>query len=154
MICLFIYYLFFSDGELPGLVIEGAKSVDNSSNIEGRRVVDMAYFMREYESLFYHYKECTGGKYDFKKESRAGLNSILYFECNACGKTRQVSTQKPDDGNSINTAYVWGALSVGIGHSQAEEMFSILDIPALTGKSFQQHEKKVEQVGTSISELL
>ncbi|KAJ8879499.1 hypothetical protein PR048_020107 [Dryococelus australis] len=51
--------------------------------------------------------------------------------------------------NDINDSAVWGALSTGIGYSQLEEMFAIMDVPVKSSKKFKKHKIAIEQVGNN-----
>lgn len=148
------FILCFSDEELPPLIIEtdtNANTANKSSTvIQGRRVVDLDFFMKEYDRISKHATVCTGGKFVLQNEKRTGLKSTLKFECKACNRIEHISTEPPEYGNNINTAFVWGAVCVGIGHSQAEELFSIMDVPVLGGKHFMEHEKIVGQVRSNL----
>jgi len=52
--------------------------------------------------------------------------------------------ERPPNGlQEVNRAFVWGAISVRIGYSQAEEFFSILDVPILSAPAaFREHENE------------
>ncbi|XP_063240131.1 uncharacterized protein LOC134540970 [Bacillus rossius redtenbacheri] len=134
-----------SDEELPPLVIE-TENKRATFEIEGRRLVDIMHFIREYDKIANHKSVCTGGKYILERELRIGLITKLRFQCEMCNKTRIITTVSEESEKTLNTAFVWGAIATGIGHSQAEEFFSVIDVPVLGAKHFMKHEKRVEKV--------
>ncbi|XP_039278729.1 uncharacterized protein LOC120350228 [Nilaparvata lugens] len=53
--------------------------------------------------------------------------------------TSEPSNQKED----VNDALVWGAMVVGIGFSQLDEMMSVLDVPIMGHNKYKSHETRV-----------
>ncbi|XP_063222723.1 uncharacterized protein LOC134531105 isoform X1 [Bacillus rossius redtenbacheri] len=72
--------------------------------------------------------------------------SYLYYECIMCEKTVTVTTEEDTRKEEVNDAFVWGALSVGIGHYQSQEMMAILDVPIMDKRKWQRHEIRIEEV--------
>ncbi|CAG9820787.1 unnamed protein product [Phaedon cochleariae] len=75
------------------------------------------------------------GRMDFKKETRIGIVSKLHFECDNCDKTFIICTSESPNGK-LNDSVVWASLSIGIGHSQCEELFGVMNIPSMHQKTF------------------
>ncbi|CAH2017030.1 unnamed protein product [Acanthoscelides obtectus] len=51
---------------------------------------------------------------------------------------------------SVNTAAVWGSISTGIGHSQHEELMGVLNVPAMTFRTFRKKTSTVKKVWEEI----
>ncbi|KAJ8880320.1 hypothetical protein PR048_016787 [Dryococelus australis] len=74
--------------------------------VQDRRAVDLDYFVKLCARISEHKLECTGGIYVLQNEQRAGLKGTLKFKCMGCDKFKHVSTENPEYGNSIDTAFV------------------------------------------------
>lgn len=86
------------------------------------------------------------GKYKFQTEIVSGFFSKWIYYCDNCEK-QYVITSEPDGfKEEANEAFVWGAMSIGIGYSQAQEMMSVMDVPVMGANKFRLHEKKIGQV--------
>lgn len=132
----------------PPLECEPDKSYRSISDIlDGRRIVNLGHVLKEYGKVVNHKYKCTMGRMDFVKETRKGLISYLHFYCDNCEKRYVITTDRPGKSlEDVNKAVVWGSLSVGIGHSQCEELFGVLDVPFMSTKKFiseTHHLKKV-----------
>lgn len=56
-------FFFYSDENLPELLVEASTSqTTEACKIEGRRIVDLLYFINQYDQLAQHHKKCTGGR--------------------------------------------------------------------------------------------
>ncbi|KAK5649738.1 hypothetical protein RI129_000767 [Pyrocoelia pectoralis] len=117
--------------------------------LSGRRIVDIGYLLQQYHTILQHSQKCTMGRMDFKREVRSGISSKLYFQCNTCDKKEFIVTNSPLTTNkrSLNEIAVWGSMSIGIGHSQCEELFAVLDIPFMAPKTFAKCTLSVKKVG-------
>lgn len=136
-----------SESELPDLIVDKDTSLlPITELISGNRCVDIAHVFKQMESIHSHKNECTMGRYTFQAEKRCGFYSTWRFVCETCNKVRDISSHNEEFAEDINDAVVWGAVSVGIGYSQVEEMFSIMDIPVMSSKKFQKHESTIQQV--------
>lgn len=136
------------DENLPPMECEADESYRSISDImEGRRIVNLGHVLKEYGKVLNHKYKCTMGRMDFIKETRKGLISYLHFYCDNCGKHYVITTDCTGKSlQDVNNAVVWGSLSVGIGHSQCEELLGVLEIPFMTPKKFvseTHHLKKV-----------
>ncbi|XP_063231175.1 uncharacterized protein LOC134535815 [Bacillus rossius redtenbacheri] len=136
-----------SESELPDLVVEKDPPLKPVTDcISGNRCVDIGHVFKQMESIKLHKKECTMGRYTIHSEKRSGFFSTWRFVCETCNQVQDVSSHKDDFAEDINNAAVWGAVSIGIGYSQLEEMFSIMDIPVMSCEKFQKHESTIQQV--------
>ncbi|KAI4454827.1 exonuclease phage-type/recb c-terminal domain-containing protein [Holotrichia oblita] len=127
-----------SQENMPPLEIEPDLSYKTISDVlRGRRIVNLAHVLKEYENIILHRTKCSMGRMDIVKETRRGIISLLHFHCMNCEKSYVISTDPSwKDNDSSNTSIVWGSLSVGLGHSQCEEIFGILDIPFMATKTY------------------
>jgi len=142
------YHCFFPTFS-PGLNVEVSSEEPLSLQdvLKERRVVDLGYVLTQIECIARHPMRCTSGRMRVISEFRQDLHSAIRFRCNVCGTTEVLRTERPPNGlQEVNRAFVWGAISVGIGYSQAEEFFSILDVPVLSAPAFREHEKAVGEV--------
>ncbi|XP_054260994.1 uncharacterized protein LOC128985488 [Macrosteles quadrilineatus] len=111
--------------------------------MSGRRMVDVGHIFRQLQVIASHPMKCTMGKYELKKEIRSGLFCTWSFYCDNCEKTYVVTSLPVDEKHNDNDALVWGAMSIGIGFAQLEELFSLLDVPVMSQEKYIHHEKKV-----------
>lgn len=131
---------------LPELVVEPGET--ECLELIGRRIVDIDHLVKEISHMATHYKVCTSGRFQLRKELKKGLFSRLKFQCDNCDKINYVTTEPVDRENELNDAIVWGAVSVGIGFSQTEELLGIMDVPSIGSKKFRKHETRVGKVRT------
>lgn len=134
----------------PPLIIE--KSTEPVVNVlKGKRIVDVEHVFKQFEILASRPKTCTMGRYKLQKENRNGLFTTWTFYCDNCEKEYNVTSTPTDEKHDVNDALAWGSMSIGIGFSQCEELFSILDVPIMSEKKFRSHETKVGKVSFFIS---
>lgn len=76
---------------------------------------------------------CTFDNLHIIKENKCGLDSVVIFECNFCRAVLKLHTST----NDINKQAVEGAMSVGIGFNNSEELFSVLEIPYMSTTLYQ-----------------
>lgn len=132
------------------LIVERVPYDDEEVNLSGRRVVDINHVLKQLQIISSHPNKCTMGKYKLKKEYLSGLFSKWTFWCDNCEKEFVVTSVPPNQEEEVNDALSWGAMSVGVGYSQIEEMFSVLDIPVMSHKKYKHHEEKIGQVRLTI----
>lgn len=133
------------DFELPDLLIEPCNDTQDL-NITGRRVVNINHVLAQLQKISSHHRQCTMGKYKFNREVVSGLFSKFIFYCDNCESEVAVTSEPEDRRQEVNDAVVWGALSIGIGHSQIQELFGVMDVPVMGPKKFKLHEKRVGKV--------
>lgn len=134
------------DEGLPQLLVDSTASESHEPIVVGRRIVDISHFVKEIASMANHKNVCTTGHFKLVKETKKGLVSRLHFHCDNCDRDRFVTTEPIDKEEELNDALVWGAVSVGIGYSQTEELLGVMDIPTMGPKKFRKHETRVGQV--------
>lgn len=141
------------DNDFPPLECEPDKFYRSISEIlDGRRIVNLGHVLKEYEKILNHKYKCTMGRMDFVKEHRKGIISYLHFYCDSCEKRYVITTDRPGKSlDDVNKAVVWGSLSVGIGHSQCEELFGVLEVPFLNSKKFISETRHVKKVSLESS---
>lgn len=130
---------------LQELIVEADTSKPESI-LKGRRIVDMQHVINEMLELGKHGKVCTMGSFKLVKELRVGLFTKFQFHCDNCDKYKTVTSEPIEQRHELNDAFVWGAVSVGIGFSQAEELISIMNTPTMGHKKFRKHEMRLGKV--------
>lgn len=114
--------------------------VSAETRIDGRRIVEMDYFLKQLTDVADHnYGECLFGETFVKKEVKNGLHSKLIFGCSNCGKEFSVLTnesEKTTETLSVNSTAVLASNMIGIGYSQLEQFTSILNIPTMCADRF------------------
>lgn len=113
----------------------------------GRRVVNIVDFLDQIKDLDQHSPfGCTFANMEVISEKRLGLKSIFIFQCNMCGLSKSVLSEKSYDNlMDVNTAGVCGTVTTGGGHAQMEEFLSVLEIPPMSHVTFRKYEKKVSE---------
>lgn len=135
---------------LPPLIVERVSVDDEEVVLKGRRIVDMNHVLKQLEIVAMHPKHCTMGKYKLKRESISGLFCNWVYYCDNCEKDFIVTSDPLNQKDEINDALSWGAMSVGIGYSQVEELFSVLDLPIMSQRKYTAHEAEVGKVRNPI----
>lgn len=111
----------------------------------GRRIVNIPFFFQKLKTISNHGPlGCTVENLDIIKEQRKGLISIFTVACNMCNAkfslpTDTTSKQVMD----VNTAAVSGAMCIGIGFRQLEELTSGLNIPSMSQNTYAKCHDKV-----------
>jgi hypothetical protein len=132
-------------GNLPELNIVTEDPKHQDFGIQGRRVVDIQYFLTSLKNLKHDGFGCSFFDIEILSETRYGLKSIFVTKCKVCNVSNTVATEA-DSNVSINKAAVCGSLAVGIGYSQFTELCASLDIPAISPNTFSSHEKSLSGV--------
>ncbi|KAL4091944.1 hypothetical protein QTP88_026543 [Uroleucon formosanum] len=141
------------ESTLPNLNVEYVKS--NEPTLSGRRVVDIEHFMKQMMELGKHGSKCTMGRFVLIKEVQNGVGFNLYFKCHVCDRHQIVTSDRESSVDNVNNALVWGALSIGIGHRQIEDLLAVMDCPSPSFKKFKRHEVIIGKVWEQqISEML
>ncbi|CAH1994216.1 unnamed protein product [Acanthoscelides obtectus] len=124
---------------------------DYFEELERRRIVNLGHMLFEYGKVLNHSKACTMGRMDFVEEKRIGHLVKLHFFCDNCEKRMVIESEPPcTTKKSVNTAPVWGSISTGIGHSQYEELMGVLNVPAMTSRTFRKKTSTVKKVWEEI----
>ena len=101
----------------------------------------MNNFQQFSNELALHSTSCVGSV-NFCQEKKLGLASIIKGHCTHCQKCIKLETSAKVKGPrgyiqwESNLAAVWGEMVTGGGHSNLEEIMSILGIPVLTKPCF------------------
>lgn len=106
----------------------------------------MHHVLKQLEIVAMHPRYCTMGKYKLTREEISGLFCNWVYYCDNCEKDFIVTSDPLHQKDEINDALSWGAMSVGIGYSQVEELFSVLDLPIMSQRKYTAHEAKVGKV--------
>lgn len=141
------------EDNFPDLLVERVVPTTNAAFTEkpatplsGNLVVDIGHLSEQFAEKDRHRDVCTFGKMAFIREERCGLVSTLVHKCNQCNKELRITTQPREKIEAFNEAAVWGSLSIGVGHSQVEELFSMLDLGFMSDRKYRRHEKVIERV--------
>lgn len=105
----------------------------------GKRIVDIQHLLDQLRILDSHDLKynCSFRNLNLIQEKRFGLSSKLHFKCNMCLNEFYVELNKPKNSEmDINTSVVAGAVSIGIGYSNAQELFEAIDIPFLSSRTY------------------
>lgn len=114
-------------------------SIDKKATVCGRRLVNVANLFNKLQQIEHMGFGCTFKELELVSEQRIGIVSCFNFKCKMCRKIEKIWTEDED----LDTVAVSGALSVGIGYSQTEELFSSLDIPFMSNQLYQKCNKKL-----------
>lgn len=93
---------------------------------------------------------------EFLKENQFGLRSNFIFFCKMCHIKCIIKSEEktPNLYLPVNEAAVSGSISVGIGHSQLDEMCASMDIPCMTSATYGQNQsyigKKIHDIAESV----
>ncbi|KAJ8885508.1 hypothetical protein PR048_011706 [Dryococelus australis] len=94
--------------------------------IEGRRIVDLQYFLNTILSLNHHeHFDCSFKDTELVNERRLGFCIFLSFKYKMCNITMTVRTDPPGqeaDSLNVNASAVSGMITTGGGYSQLEEI--------------------------------
>ncbi|XP_022908270.2 uncharacterized protein [Onthophagus taurus] len=102
--------------------------------------------MEEPQSQTVHFQNFTG---------RRIIESIFTIKCQMCGMESEVHTNGNKDELNVNTSAVIGIVSIGAGYSQLKDFFSMLNIPNMTQRRYNNiHTNLLEVVETVVSKQL
>jgi hypothetical protein len=77
------------------------------------------------------------------KEVQQGLNSIFELKCNMCQMHFKISSNEVQSENmesmEINTSCVEGIMSIGCEFYNLQELFSAMDIPSMTQRTYDKY---------------
>lgn len=107
--------------------------------VTGRRIVDFFSFYCQIKEIDNHNKVmgCSISNCNIIKENCYGLRSKFTLKCNMCNMEFILSTEDDRmESMDLNTASVAGAMCIGIGHSQLQELLSSMEIPAMSAVSY------------------
>lgn len=126
-----------------------------SHNLKGNRIFNLQTWNEEMKKVLEHHKTCPKNSTPelVSEVNRVGLACKLQYKCRACGMNLVVETQPRQRGPvgskhryTINVTSVWGIMSTGGGHSQMDEILSMMDIPCMSHTAFGTTETFVGQL--------
>ncbi|KAF2889732.1 hypothetical protein ILUMI_16441, partial [Ignelater luminosus] len=141
-----------SDDEYDFPSFMNSEEYMSSVQIEGYRFVEMDYCFKKALSLqSLHNLKCTGGKLEYFSETRSGLVSVYTLKCNMCDCEEHLATEKPqtseeksNNHSTINTAAVWGTLSIDGSYTHLTELLSVMNVPPLGGTVFFEIQRELD----------
>lgn len=92
-----------------------------------------------------HSQECDS-EMVFAKETKLGFRSIFHFQCSNCGIFHKVQSCSKNDGSmNVNKAFTLGVTSIGSGFYHMQELCAHLDIPCMSGGTFDKENKQIQK---------
>nr|XP_022901404.1 uncharacterized protein LOC111414324 [Onthophagus taurus] len=84
------------------------------------------------------------------KEKRSGLISVFTLKCKNCGIEQEICNDPISDNTimDINSATVLATISTGAGYSTLEETHSVMSIPPMSNRRYNEEHKKLSSVVT------
>lgn len=118
-----------------------AENIASHDNIklEGRRIIDLLFFMDQIKTISNHNSAfaCTIDNLQFVKEVQYGLYSDFIMQCNMCNtKLRLQTSDRSKAGMDANHGAVMGAIMIGCGQSNLDELLASVDLPLLRQKRY------------------
>lgn len=128
----------------------------STATLEGRRIVNIKWMFESMQRIANHSVLCSLDDIEFVKEVRRGLLSIFYFKCKMCKEalkfgSEEVIAEKMD----VNLAMISGAVSVGNGYSQMQEITAVADIPFMSSDLYKTLHGKIHSawMDTALDEM-
>ncbi|CAH2088998.1 unnamed protein product [Euphydryas editha] len=116
-------------------ILEAEVPFETSVVIEGRRIIDIQFFIDQIKTLNNHNTAtgCTFDNLNIIKERKDSLKSSFTFLCNMCNMQFQLfSTQSSAAKMDVNQGAVTGALMIGSGKSNLNELLASIDLLTIT----------------------
>lgn len=124
------------------MIVEEGPTLAETTNISGRRVINIDHFFSKIQEIGGHGSlNCGIQSVKITGEKRVGLSSKFTLTCLMCKEKFSFCNVIGD--LDVNTAAVAGAVSVGIGYSQLEEILAALDLPMMTEPVYQKRHNTV-----------
>lgn len=125
--------------------MQTADVIQESTNVSGRRLIDIVPFVESIQKLDSHSNSCNFSNMRLVKEYKQGLNSILTFECTVCKYIADIKTNPQSNHKlEVNYASVLASYAVVIGFYQSEEFFGALDVPFMAAGTYDNRQKRVQ----------
>lgn len=119
------------------------KNIRVEADIQGRRIVEIQHLLSSLQKVALHVPfQCTLADMDCISERRQGLRSSLTLVCRMCRRKDVIHTNTPPEVQTssgcgdINTAAVYGTMSIGCGFSNLNELFASMDIPGMSSDTY------------------
>lgn len=134
---------------IDAMELDATPMSDNSSIIDGRRIVDIHYFIcqiKEFSDHAHHFG-CTLRNLKIVSEIKRGLRSGFIFLCNMCNFKTIVWSEPIEHSGvmDINTAAVAGAITTGGGFAALERILGALNVRNMSSKTFAKHQEIVSK---------
>jgi hypothetical protein len=116
--------------------------------LKGSRIINIEQLLQYSSQLTAHASRCNGSIM-LSGETRDGLASIFTGHCSTCDHTITFPTSQKVKGPrgyvrwECNLAAVWGQMAIGGGHSQLEEMMSVMGVPVMRRTTFINTERDI-----------
>lgn len=128
--------------EDESLLFEHSDTIKENNFPSGRVICDVEFVLTQARQLERHCFDCRfNGKMIFSRVTRLGLVHTYHFICNQklCGHTEKILTDR--EKKSLNQLAVLGAMSVGNGFSQEEQIFSTMNMSYMSKNTYSNCEK-------------
>ncbi|CAB3239306.1 unnamed protein product [Arctia plantaginis] len=114
------------DENNDGLIIEKDNKEDNFQPISGRRIIDINYFLQEFQEKARHNNlfNCQSSNLRLVGERRNGLISTFKFECNMCKEVCLIPSENTKDTEQVNANI---AATTGVVASVDEKLLGLLE---------------------------
>lgn len=129
-----------------------AKSIANMQlpgweSFKGRRIVDYDFFMKWLVlSQASHSRLCMGLLCP-QQEQFQSMISTIWMKCNVCGLMLKGSSEMPSNNpTKLRFSLAWAILCSGTTYNLAYELFSFLDIPIISSKTYFLDEARMDSV--------
>lgn len=129
---------------------------EESCVIEGRRIVDVNFFIKKIQELNNHSNfGCTFADMCLISEEKSGFRSGFKFRCKMCNIEKVLWSEDVSENKNINTDVVTGIMSIGCGYSNMEELFSILNVPSMCNNTFIKEHDRISKAyeETALAEM-
>lgn len=117
---------------------------DSEGPIEGRRIVDVTYVLNQFVEKFNGHNpimNCSLADLIQVMSRRYGLQTQIFFQCQACRFQDSIWTSRTDDDTmGINKCAVAGTMAIGIGYSQLEELLASMHIPCMSVATYRRYD--------------
>ena len=117
------------------------------ANIEGRRIVDVDFLLKELHRTFDNHAKKTRCHFrDWKlvKTHRRGFLSQLFFRCQTCFHTDNIWSEPERAENlDINSGAIVGSLVVELGFAQLEELCASMKVQCMSEKTYIKYREDV-----------
>lgn len=113
--------------------------------------MDINFFLQQIREISDHEPlgSCSFGHMELISEQQKGAISILTFKCRMCHIVKKLSTVEDSASGlsepEVTKSLVFGAITIGCGYSQLQQLLGILDIPGISQRKYQKCQEEVSQ---------
>lgn len=121
------------------------------NEVQGRRIVNVEHLFKQILNGEKHEPfDCSLINMKLVCEKRNGLFSKFYLRCEMCHLVKTITSDNQSDNVNVNSSFVLGSISTGIGYSQVNELASTLNMPLMSMNTFNKyHEQVADFIRTS-----